>query len=147
MTHHIHTHAVLSAAPDLDRLDHDALVAAVEPMWIEAFPWEGGELSNEGVQSGRIFDNVREHRAHQQAIAAVLARSPRGSWASNIQRLPTGDIFTDILIADGRGGYLLTSKHRAMSVEEARDRLVYKEISDALQSYRRALRPTSHRCS
>lgn len=132
--------AILSAVPNQDRMDQDELVKAVARLWVTAFPWVGGELSREDARSGCTFDNVSEHQTRRAAIADILVNSPRGSWASLIQRIPTGEFFTDILIADGRGGYLLASKHKTMSVAEARDRLVHKEVCSARQIYRRGQR-------
>lgn len=117
-------------------LDIERLVHEVAPAWASAFPFVGGELSDPGCPSGCTFDSVREHRTRLQAIAVALEASDRGTWATISQRLPTGDTFTDVLMANGRGGYVSVSSSKAISANAAKDKLIYSEVHEARRRLR-----------
>lgn len=120
-------------------LDTEHFVAAVSSEWEQAFPFTGVELDCQDAPSGCTFDTLTEFNKRHEAIASHLITSPRGTWASMSQRLPTGDTFHDILMSDGYGTYVVVSSTGNVTERAAREKIIFDEVYAARKAHRREL--------
>lgn len=131
--------ALVAAHLAIGPIDTDRLVSVITPEWERVFPFSGSELADADAPSGCTFDTLSGYNQRHDALAGKLSRAQRGCWASISQRLPTGDTFTDILMADGEGRYVVVSSAAHVSERDARTKIITDEVCEARRVYRREL--------
>lgn len=117
----------------------DTFADALMPTWRKAFPFEGDELEDASAPAGCSFDDVNEFKAGDEVLKARIKACPRGTWTFIQQRMPTGDLFTDVLMADGRGGVHVENGNsmRLVTPQIAGEGMIRSEIYLAREGYRK----------
>ena len=96
-----------------DRAMTADFIAMAKPQWLEAWPFSVQELVTEDGLSGSTYDVVGDFNAASERVHAQLSHAPRGTWARLTQRLACGDVFHDLIMADGLGFATVVSSHLA----------------------------------
>ena len=120
-----------------DRAMTRDFIELARPQWLEAWPFTVQELVTEDGLSGSTYDKVGEFNAASERIHAKLAHAPRGTWARITQRIGTGEVFNDLIMADGLGFVAVVGSWPGEPTpEQAVEKILEGEISLTRQQYR-----------